>query len=923
MWVRFNVLPRAMAWGRNVREDGKAELARAQSARLLAAARMPAEVVLEQLGSSLAGLTQEAVQQRQEQYGPNEVVHEQQQTVWQRLLDNARNPLVILLVVLAVLSLATGDPKGAVMMGVMVVLGVVLRYFQEARADAAARELQAMVSTTATVIRDGRKQEIPLRELVPGDVVCLAAGDMVPADIRLLSARDLFVNQAALTGESLPVEKVAEAEVVAGTQAEAGAAAQAETHPGAQAGGPPLASPLEARNLAFLGTNVETGTATAVVLATGSQTYFGSLAKSAVAPAVATSFDVGVNRFTWLMISLMAVMVPVVFLINGLTKGDWLQAFLFALAVAVGLTPEMLPMIVTVNLSKGALAMSRRKVIVKRLTAIQNFGAMDVLCTDKTGTITVGQVVLERHVDFHGRENEDVLDYAFLNSFYQTGLKSMLDVAVLAHKEVQNDLDVERRYQKVDEIPFDFVRRRMSVVVHEEGDGQLLICKGAVEELLSLCTTVLDDGAVLSLDETRRQEAQEQVHQLNEAGFRVLALGLKRLPAEERLYTVKDETDLTLVGFLAFLDPPKPTAAQAIQELAALGVQVKILTGDNDVVTQRICQQVGLGGEPGAGLLLGSQIEAMTDTQLAKQVDRVSIFAKLAPAHKERVIRVLQSRGHVVGFMGDGINDAPALRVADVGISVDSAVDIAKESSSIILLENSLLVLRDGVVEGRRVFGNILKYVKMAASSNFGNMLSVVGGSLFLPFLPMLPLQILTNNLLYDLSQTTIPTDGVDAEWLAVPRKWAVGEIRRFILVIGPISSIFDYATFAIMLFLFGAWHTPDLYHQQLFHTGWFVESLFTQTLIIHVIRTNKIPFLQSRASWPVTITSLAIIGVGVLLPVSPLAGVLGLVRLPGLYWPLLAAMLVSYVGLTQVVKSWFVRRFPGDDVGATSLSSR
>ncbi|MBE3574451.1 MAG: magnesium-translocating P-type ATPase [Firmicutes bacterium] len=898
---------------RNAQPDSKVW---AQAAGLLAAARLPAHAVLAQQKSSLAGLTAEDVQSRLEQFGPNEVVHEERQTVWRRLWENVRNPLVVLLAVLATVSLATGDATGAAMMGFMVVLGVVLRYFQEARADAAARELQAMVSTTATVVRDGQKQEVPIRELVPGDVVCLAAGDMVPGDIRLISARDLFVNQAALTGESLPVEKTAEADE------------RAE-----------LSSALEAADLCFMGTNVESGTATAVVLATGSRTYFGSLAKSVTAPAVATSFDTGINRFTWLMIRLMAVMVPAVFLINGLTKGNWLEAFLFALAVAVGLTPEMLPMIVTVNLSKGALAMSRRKVIVKRLAAIQNFGAMDVLCTDKTGTITEGRVVLEKHIDIHGRESDSVLGYAFLNSFYQTGLKSMLDVAVLEHREVEADLKVETRYRKVDEIPFDFVRRRMSVVVHEAGDGHLLICKGAVEELLNLCTTLADGDAVVPFSEERRRQALELVHRLNEDGLRVLALGFKRLPAGERLYTVQDESELTLMGFLAFLDPPKATAAQSIRELAALGVQVKILTGDNDVVTRRICQEVGLvpgtepvppvgpvagaGPEPGvepvlragpeAGVVLvGSEIENMTDAELAEQVDRVSIFAKLAPADKERVIRILRERGHVVGFMGDGINDAPALRAADVGISVDSAVDIARESSDIILLENSLLVLRDGVMEGRRVFGNILKYIKMAASSNFGNMFSVVGGSLFLPFLPMLPLQILTNNLLYDLSQTAIPTDEVDAEWLAVPRKWAVGEIQRFILAIGPISSIFDYATFLIMLFVFGAWATPDLYHQQLFHTAWFTESLFTQTLIIHVIRTNKIPFLQSWASRPLTLTSLIIVLVGALLPFSPLAGMLGFVHLPGLFWLLLAAMLISYVVLTQVVKSWFVRRFPG-----------
>ena len=856
------------------------------SAALLQAARSEPQAVLQMHSSTMQGLSTAEAEERLEKYGPNQAVRERRLTWFDRLVSNVRNPLVILLLVLALISFITGDLKATAMMGVMVVLGVSLRYFQEARADAAAEELRAMVSTTATVIRDGQRQEIPLQDLVPGDVVLLAAGDMVPADVRVLSAKDLFVNQAALTGEALPVEKAAATEARE------------------------LQNPLEAANLCFMGTNVEIGAATAVVLSTGSETVFGALAKSVVARQVVTSFDVGINKFTWLMISFMAVMVPAVFLINGLSKGNWLEAFLFALAVAVGLTPEMLPMIVTVNLSKGAISMSRKKVIVKRLNAIQNFGAMDVLCTDKTGTITLGRVVLERHIDIHGEESDQVLDLAYLNSFYQTGLRNMMYVAILDHHEVQADLKPETAYRKVDEIPFDFVRRRMSVVVHEKGDGHLLICKGAVEELLSLCVAIQDGENLVPLDEQGRRDALALVEQLNREGFRVLALGLKRLPDEERLYSVKDECDLTLLGFLAFLDPPKDTAQQAIQELANLGVQVKILTGDNDVVTRKICRDVGLSVER---ILLGGEIEALSDEELAARVEEITVFAKLSPAHKERVIRALHAKGHVVGFLGDGINDAPALRTADVGISVNSAVDIAKESSDIILLETSLLVLRDGVMEGRRVFGNILKYIKMAASSNFGNMFSVVGASIFLPFLPMLPLQILTNNLLYDFSQTTIPTDDVDKEWLAKPRKWAIDEIRRFIVLIGPISSIFDYATYLIMLFVFGAWATPDLYHQQLFHTGWFVESLFTQTLIIHVIRTNKIPFVQSRASRPLILTSLAIVTVGALLPFSPLAGPLGFVPLPGLYWVLLAAMLLTYLVLTQFVKSWFVRRFAAD----------
>jgi Mg2+-importing ATPase len=698
--------------------------------------------------------------------------------------------------------------------------------------------------------------------------------------VRLLSAKDLFLNQAALTGEALPVER------------------KADPAP------PDVENPLDLPNLCFLGSNVESGSATAVVIHTGDRTYFGSLAASIVGQRQLTSFDKGINQFTWLMIRFMVVMVPAVFLINGLTKHDWVQAFLFAVAVAVGLTPEMLPMIVTVNLSNGALAMSRKKVIVKRLNAIQNFGAMDVLCTDKTGTLTEGKIVLEKYLDVHGEPSEKVLNYGYLNSYHHTGLKNLLDEAILAHEELEEHLKAKEEYCKIDEIPFDFVRRRMSVVVEDKAGLNTLICKGAVEEVLSLCSRVEFDGKVVDLLPEYCASGQQIVADLNGQGFRVVALAYKEMPGatDEPTYSVKDESDLTLLGFLSFLDPPKASAAQALQQLHGLKVDVKILTGDNEIITAYICKEVGI---PVEHVLLGSQIEAMSAKELAEAAGATSIFAKLAPAHKESLIRALQSQGHVVGFMGDGINDAPALKAADVGISVDSAVDIAKESSDIILLENSLLVLEQGVLEGRRVFGNIVKYIKMAASSNFGNMFSVVGASAFLPFLPMLPIQVLTNNLLYDFSQTTIPTDNVDADWLTKPRKWTIGEIQRFVLFIGPISSIFDYLTFFIMLTVFKAGNNPAL-----FHTGWFVESLFTQTLIIHVIRTNKIPFIQSRASWPLIASSLIIVAVGAWLTVSPLAGTLGFVPLPPLYWLLLAIMLPCYVVLTQLVKSWFYRRF-------------
>ena len=850
------------------------------SEQLLDKARKDNDAVLKELESRLTGLSVAEANGRIKRYGLNEIAREKRQSPLRRLLDNVKNPLIILLATLGVLSYLTGDLRATVVIFVMIVLGVALRFYQEMRADNAAEKLKAMVNTRATVVRDGKEAELALKLLAPGDIIRLAAGDMVPADVRVLTAKDLFLNQAALTGESLPVEK--------------------EANPASA----DVQNPLELQNICFLGSDVVSGTATAVVIHTGEQTYFGSLATSIVGQREQTSFDKGVNKFTWLMISFIAVMVPAVFLINGLSRHDWLEAFLFAMAVAVGLTPEMLPMIVTVNLSKGALAMARKKVIVKRLNAIQNFGAADVLCTDKTGTLTQGKIVLEKHLDVHGHDSERVLNYGYMNSYYQTGMKNLMDEAILDHGQLEEDLKVKTDYRKIDELPFDFQRRRMSVIVEDKQNQHILICKGAVEEIMRLSPRVEVDGETLDVTPEHDAHRKLLVQELNEQGFRVVAVAYKVMPGDddEPHYTLQDEADLTLLGYMAFLDPPKDTAMEALKRLNVLKVDVKILTGDNEIITTYICKQVGM---PVDKILLGSQIEALSETELAEAASVTSIFAKLAPAQKEHIINSLQSTGHVVAFMGDGINDAPALKAADVGISVDSAVDIAKESSDIILLENSLLVLEQGVLEGRRVFGNILKYIKMAASSNFGNMFSVVGASAFLPFLPMLPIQVLTNNLLYDFSQTTIPTDEVDADWLTKPRKWTIGEIRRFILFIGPISSIFDYMTFFIMLYVFNAWSNPTL-----FHTGWFVESLFTQTLIIHVIRTNKIPFIQSWASWPLIFTSLIVVSVGAGLTVSPLAETLGFVALPPLYWMLLAVMLVCYAVLTQLVKTWFYRRF-------------
>jgi P-type Mg2+ transporter len=837
------------------------------------------ESILKSLDTTLHGLSEENAQERLEKYGLNQMESEKKKSPIHRLLENIKNPLVILLSGLALVSYITGDFRAALVMCSMVVLGVVLKFVQELRADNSAEQLKAMVNITATVIRDGIQKEIPLKMLVPGDIVHLSSGDMVPADVRIISSKDLFINQSALTGESLPVDKFI-------TQDE-------------------YKNPLENPNLCFMGSNVESGTAIAVVVTTGSKTYFGQLSSKVTAERTMTSFDKGINKFTWLMIKFIFVLAPVVFLINGFVKGNWWEAFLFAIAVAVGLTPEMLPMIVTVNLSKGAIAMSKKKVIVKKLNAIQNFGAMDVLCTDKTGTITCGKVILQKHLNIYGKESERVLKYGYINSFYQTGLKNLMDVAILEHKDDGEDFNIGNKYEKIDEIPFDFMRKRMSVVVRNKRMEDVLICKGAVEEVLSLCNKYETKEGTEPFMGKMTEEIDSTVRNLNQEGYRVIAVAYKVTKEYKKEYSVKDESELTLLGFMAFLDPPKETSAEAIAKFHKYNVDVKVLTGDNDIVTKKICKEVNL---PVDSILLGNEIEGMSDEELADAAEKTTVFAKLSPMHKERIIKALQSKNHVVGFMGDGINDAPALKSADVGISVDTAVDIAKESSDIILLENSLLVLEEGVLEGRRVFGNIIKYIKMTASSNFGNMFSVIGASIFVPFLPMMPIQVLTNNLLYDISQTTIPTDSVDEEWIEKPRKWAVDEIKRYIIHIGPISSIFDYSTYFMMLFIFHAGHNPAL-----FQTGWFLESLFTQTLIIHVIRTNKVPFIQSTASKPLMLTSILIIAFGAFLVNSPLASAFGFAKLPSLYYPLLALTLLCYVILTQMIKTWYIKKYDAD----------
>ncbi len=850
-----------------------------------AIAAATADEALASLKVSSQGLLPEEVLSRRAAWGPNRISRESQAPLLLELWRRIRNPLNALLLALAAISWVLSDARSAVVIIIMVTLSVGLGFVQEHRSSAAAAKLANMVRVHASARRPGAAGadkagmvEIPLEELVPGDVVRLSAGDLIPADVRLLSAKDLYVNQSALTGESMPAEK--------------------QSIPCKSDG----ADALGVANLCFMGSSVTSGFATALVLRTGRSTYFGELADKIVDAAAVSSFDKGLNRFVGLMVRFILVMGPTVFLINGVTKHNWLEALFFAVAVAVGLTPEMLPMIVTVNLARGAIAMSKKRVIVKRLNAIQNFGAMDVLCTDKTGTLTQDRIIMKLHVDVQGHEDERVLTYAYLNSRFQSGLRNLMDDAVLQHVELEDHPLRAQEYQKLDEIPFDFTRRRLSVVVQKSGEAPLLVCKGAVEEVFAACSRYRLGDDVGDLDASHLPRIQKVTQRLNRNGFRVIAVASKQIDPPKASYGVADETGLELLGFVAFLDPPKETAAAAIADLQACGVEMKVLTGDNDLVTQKVCREVGLKD---VRLLLGHELEAMSDDALAEAAEHANVFAKVSPSQKARIIQALQSRGHVVGFLGDGINDGPALKVADVGVSVDTAVDIAKESASIILLEKSLAVLKDGVLEGRRVFANITKYIKMGASSNFGNMFSVLGASIFLPFLPMAPLQVLTNNLLYDFSQTTIPTDNVDAEYLASPRRWEIGAITRFMMFIGPISSIFDYATFFTMLFVFGAWHDPAL-----FQTGWFVESLLTQTLIIHIIRTSKVPFIQSRASTPLILTTLTICAIAIALPFTPVGPTLGFKPLPALYWPIIAGFLLGYAILTHLVKTWFIRRW-------------
>jgi Mg2+-importing ATPase len=841
-----------------------------------------ADVILGRLETTDKGLTDKEAKKRIEEYGYNEPPRKKEKSIAMQIFSKFFEPLIIVLIIIGVLSLVFGDIPSAIIVFALTIMSVVMGFVQEFRASKEVEKLMEMVKTTTTIYRNGKPKEINIRDIVPGDIVDLYAGDMIPADLRILSCKDLFINQATLTGESIPVEKTPKPNDKKTT------------------------SMADMPNIAFMGSSVVSGTGLGVVVKTGVYTQFGELSRRLSNMQVETSFDKGVRAFTFTMIRVMVVMVIIIFSINWFFKHNLIEALMFSLAVAVGLTPEMLPLINTITLSMGATKMSKKKVIVKRLNSIQNFGAMDILCTDKTGTLTMDKVVLEKYCDVMRQEDKEVLKFACVNSYYQTGLKNILDRAILKYINKQEGFDITN-YKKIDEMPFDFSRRIMSVVVGMEGKTRL-IAKGAPEEIFKRCTKYELDGEIMDAEYLILADLKDEYDRLSADGFRVLALAYRDFDDKKTEFTRNDESELVLKGYVAFLDPPKVTAERAIKVLKKYGVSMKVLTGDNELVTKKICGEVGLDVE---GMLTGEMIEKLDDIQMKAAVEKTTVFARLSPVQKEKVIHALHNNGHIVGFMGDGINDALALKASDVGISVNNAVDIAKESADIILLEKSLMVLEDGVIEGRKTFGNITKYIKMAASSNFGNMISMTGASLFLPFLPMTPIQVLMNNFLYDLSQTAIPTDEVDEEYIKIPRPWNVASIQKFMFFIGPISSIFDFMTFAVMIFIFkctGIGASLDL-----FHTGWFVESLVTQTVVIYVIRTIKMPISQSSPSRLLIFTSLAIIAVGIALPFTPAAQWFGFVKLSAKYFLILEGMVAAYVFLVYHGQQFFVKKFGTD----------
>ncbi|MDT2847828.1 magnesium-translocating P-type ATPase [Vagococcus carniphilus] len=859
------------------------------------------EKVLGIFKTSNKGISDERVEELREEYGENVISHGKKTPLIVEILKAYFTPFTIVLIVLAIISFITDyvivpvverDLTGVLIITAMVALSGTMTLIQSVRSNKAAEKLGNLVKVTATVIRKGQEFELPIEELVCGDMIKLSAGDMIPADIRLCQTKDLFVSQAAMTGESYPVEKKAQYQMIEHS------------------------SETDLENIAYMGSNVVSGSALGVVVAVGNRTLFGQIAKDVSEAKTLTSFDIGINKTSWLLIRFMLVMAPAVFLINGLTKGDWLEAFLFGLSVAVGLTPEMLPMIVTTNLVKGASTMAKKGTIIKNLNSIQNFGAIDILCTDKTGTLTQDKIILEYHLDVDGKEDDRVLRHAFFNSYYQTGLKNLMDKAIIDSAEEELDINV-KNYNKVDEIPFDFERRRMSVVIEDKNGKTQMITKGAIEEMLEISSYVDYQGKVIPLTEELKGTILRTVDELNEDGLRVIGVSQKTNPSVVGEFSIKDESEMVLIGYLAFLDPPKETTKDALSALKAHGVGVKVLTGDNALVTKSVCKQVGLEHEE---LVTGSEISKMNDVELKVVAEKYNIFVKLSPAQKTRLVRVLRDSGHTVGFMGDGINDAPAMKEADVGISVDTAVDIAKESADVILLEKDLMILERGILSGRTIFGNIMKYVKMTASSNFGNMFSVVVASIFLPFLPMLPLQLLFLNLIYDISCMSIPWDNMDKEYLEEPKKWDSSSIGSFMKWLGPTSSIFDITTYALMYFVIcpavvgGPYNSLNAEQQVLFvavfHAGWFVESLWSQTLVIHTLRTPKMPFLQSNASFILTTVTTIGIAIGTILPFTAFGERLDLAPLPSSYWGWLAITIVAYLVLVMFVKKLYVKRF-------------
>ena len=876
--------------------------------RLAAAIQTPLKDSLAFYHTSLKGLDQEQVEENRDLYGENTITKGQEDSIFKKIYESIINPFTIILLVIAFISLVTNvwlakpgqeDPTTSIIIVVLVLISGGIRFVQELRSDKATTNLSKMIVNTATVIRDGLEQELPIDELVVGDLVKLSAGDMIPADVILFESRDFFVQQSGLTGESDAVEKLALN----------------------KATGQNVDSLLEAESLAFMGTNVISGSATAMVLAVGDDTMMGAIEQTLNTYDEPTSFEREMNSISWLLIRLMLVMVPIVFLANGLTDGDWLEAGVFALSVGVGLTPEMLPMIITASLAKGSIIMAKEKVVIKKLNAIQDLGAIDILCTDKTGTLTQDEIVLEYPLDIHGDLDMAVLRRAYLNSHFQTGLKNLMDRAIISRteKEAKEHVilqNLDTSFQKIDELPFDFERRRMSVIVKDDSNVVSMVTKGALEEMLNISTYVEYRGEMIPLTEDIRQEVLAEVGQLNRQGLRVLGVAYKSGLREDYAYAVTDESDMILTGYLAFLDPPKPSAAPAIQALLEHGVKTKILTGDNEKVTQAICEKVGLDVEH---ILLGADIDQMTDQELAEVVERVTVFAKLSPDQKARIILQLKRNGHGVGYMGDGINDAPSMKVADVGISVDTAVDIAKETADVILLDKDLMVLETGIVEGRKVYANMTKYIKMTVSSNFGNIFSLLVASIFLPFLPMAPVHLIVLNLVYDLSCVALPFDNVDQDFLKQPHTWEAKSITRFMVWMGPISSVFDILTFIFLYFIIVPLVTGHHYvHGSesalqfiiLFQTGWFIESMWSQTMVIHMLRTAKVPFVQSRPAWLVILTTLVAALFVTSLPYGPLVNILRLAPLGLPYFLFLVGIIFLYMLSVTVIKKLYIKKY-------------